>query len=70
MGDDIEQRYSQELTQELKKKFEEQFKLKSVFHMAYNNFSMVCRQFLASVQDKLRSGWEQVYLIYYGMLVN
>lgn len=64
MGDSLER--DMQLMKELKEAFESEFKLRSVLHMAYDNFSGVCLRFLSRTGNRISSGWDQVYLLYYG----
>ena len=64
MGDNIEQ----QISDDFRKLFEDEFhKNSSVFNLAYEGFSQLCLRGLASVQNRIHSGWVQVYLLYYGM---
>ncbi len=59
-------RIDRDLPAELRNLFEEEFKNTSVFSFAYDHFSSVCLSFLSSAQDRIHTGWEQAYLLYYG----
>ena len=64
MGDKLER--DSRLMKDLKDALEKEFRLRGVFGMAYENFSGVCRSVLTRAKSSIRSGWDQVYLLYYG----
>ncbi len=63
MGDDLENKLQLD---GLIEAFEKQFKLQSVFHMAYEGFSNTCIGFLANARNRISTGWDQFYVLAYG----
>ena len=67
---DIGDKIDKDVQDSLKEAFENQFKVKHVFQMAYDGFSKTCISFLARTKSKISTGWDQLYILAYGGLAH
>ena len=62
IGDEIEE----SIARDFQDKFKTELSRHSVFTLSYDAFKVLFTTSLASVQGRVRSGWQQVFLLYTG----